>query len=148
MVAARTLTDRDYALLLLVRTRLRRFEHWSSERAAELGLTGSQHQLLLAIRGHRDPAGPTIGDLAEYLLIRHNTAVELINRTQQLGVIRRNHDPDDHRVVRLRLTAAGICKLEALAATHIEELSQLTSTIEAMIDDLAGEAPPMSADAD
>ncbi len=137
MVIIRPVTDSDYTLLLSVRTRLRRFEHWSSERAAELGLTGSQHQLLLAIRGHRDPAGPTIGHVADYLLIRHNTAVELIDRTQRLGLLRRDRDPDDHRIIRLRLTATGMRKLEALASAHIEELAELTRTIEAMVDDLA-----------
>lgn len=135
-VRVRHVTDRDYERLLAVRTRLRRFEHWSAERAAEQGLSASQHQLLLAIRGHPDPAGPTIGRAAEYLLIRHNTAVELVNRTQELGLLERTRDAGDHRVVRLLLTAEGRARLEQLSGAHIEELARLRTVIEDLIDDL------------
>ena len=51
--------DADYARLLTVRTAWRRFERWSAEQAAAHGLTASQHQLLLAVRGHDEPQGPT-----------------------------------------------------------------------------------------
>lgn len=132
----RKLTDRDYARLLAVRSRLRRFEHWSAERAAEHGLTASQHQLLLAVRGHGEP-GPTIGEVAEYLLIRHNTAVELVDRTQQLGLLARYRDPADHRLVRLRLTPLGRRRVAALASAHVEELAQLSSVLESASNDLA-----------
>ena len=65
-MAARTqISDHDYARLLAVRTGLRRFEHWSAEQAAEHGLTPSQHQLLLSVRGHDEAAGPTIGQVAD-----------------------------------------------------------------------------------
>lgn len=123
------LRDADYARLLAVRTRLRVFEHWSAEQAARHGLTGSQHQLLLAIRGHADPAGPTVGDVADYLMIRHNTAVELVDRTQELGLLERRRDDRDHRVVRLTLTRAGQARLARLSATHLEELARLTRMI-------------------
>ena len=55
----------------MLRTGLRRFEHWSAEQAASAGLTPAQHQLMLAVRGHPDRRGPTIGEAAEYLLLRH-----------------------------------------------------------------------------
>lgn len=136
MTAVTSVTDRDYRRLLAVRTRLRAFEQWSADRAAEHGLTAAQHQLLLAIRGHADPAGPTIGQAANYLLTRHNTAVELINRTQRLGLINRTPDEDDHRVVRLSLTDEGLRRLRALSAAHIEELARLSPMIEALITEL------------
>jgi len=124
----------DYARLLALRTTLRRFEHWSAEQAGRQGLTGSQHQLLLAIRGHAEPAGPTVGDVAGYLMIRHNTAVELVDRTQELGLVERRRDSTDHRVVRLVLTHAGRGRLARLSAAHLEELARLAR----MIDQLAG----------
>src|SRR5579875_429506 len=99
----RTLRDADYARLLTVRTALRRFERWSADQAAARGLTSSQHQLLLALRGHPEPKGPTIGQVAEYLLVRHHSAVELADRTARAGLVRRVTDPDDLRVVRLQL---------------------------------------------
>lgn len=129
-------TNADYTRLLRMRTRLRQFEHWSAEQAAAMGLTASQHQLLLAIRGHGDSAGPTIGDVAGYLLVRHNTAVELVNRTQELGLIDRHRDGSDHRVVRLTLTDEGRNRLNALSADHLEELARLAQVVDELFDTL------------
>jgi DNA-binding MarR family transcriptional regulator len=129
-------TDRDYARLLALRTRLRSFEHWSAERAGEHGLTSSQHQLLLAVRGHHEPDGPTIGQVAEYLMVRHNTAVELVDRTQDLGLLERTRDPEDHRIVRLSLTPEGSDRVAELAGAHIEELSRMGPMIEALTAEL------------
>lgn len=125
-------TDIDYNRLLTFRTRLRRFEHWSAEQAAAAGLTASQHQLLLAVRGHEDAAGPTIGQVADYLLLRHNSTVELVDRAQQLGLLRRDRDPADHRVVRLKLTRTGLTKLRKLSSAHLAELAELSPLIEAL----------------
>ena len=130
MTSRTRVTDADYTRLLRLRTQLRKFEHWSAEQAAAMGLTSSQHQLLLAIRGDGGQDGPTIGDVADYLLVRHNTAVELINRTQELGLIDRRRDSADHRVVRLTLTDEGRQRLNALSADHIEELARLAEVVD------------------
>jgi DNA-binding MarR family transcriptional regulator len=126
-------TDADYTRLLRLRTQLRKFEHWSAEQAAAMGLTASQHQLLLAIRGDGGQDGPTIGDVADYLLVRHNTAVELVNRTQELGLIDRQRDSADHRVVRLTLTDEGRKRLNALSADHFEELARLAVVVDELL---------------
>jgi DNA-binding MarR family transcriptional regulator len=126
-------TDRDYARLLAVRTGLRQFERWSAEQAASHGLTASQHQLLLAVRGHDDPKGPTIGQIAEYLLTRHHSAVELAYRTERAGLIERVRDDEDQRVVRLRLSPDGEKVIAALSSAHLEELSRLASLFESLI---------------
>jgi DNA-binding MarR family transcriptional regulator len=118
--------DEAYARLLTLRTGLRRFLHWSEHQAAAAGLTGAQHQLLLAIRGHPDPRGPTIGDVAEYLLLRHHSAVGLVDRADAAGLVLRERDADDHRVVRLRLSDDGARRLEALSALHLQELDRLS----------------------
>ena len=119
------LTDADYEDLLTLRTGLRRFLRWSEQQAEEAGLTPAQHQLLLAIRGHSDPRGPTIGEVADYLLLRHHSAVGLIDRADAAGLVERVRDPDDHRIVRLQLTTNGTKRLEALSAQHLEELQRL-----------------------
>lgn len=126
-------TDVDYELLLDLRTSLRRFLRWSDERAAEQGLTPAHHQLLLAVRGHGDPQGPTIGDLASYLLLRHHSVVGLVDRAEEAGLVRRSSDPDNYRAVRLQLTDRGTQQLEALSQLHLEELGQLAPTIEALL---------------
>lgn len=122
---AKRLSDADYARLLALRTGLRRFEHWSEAQARAAGLTPAQHQLLLAVRGHEGEDGPTVGDLADYLLLRHHSAVGLIDRAEVAGLVRRDRDIEDHRVVRVHLTGAGAKRLEALSALHLEELDRL-----------------------
>lgn len=117
--------DEDYERLLEFRTELRQFLSWSEEKAHAEGLTAAQHQLLLAVRGHPGPKAPTIGDVARSLLIRHHSAVGLIDRTAEAGYIRRITDPDDHRVVRLTLTPSGARKLARLTRHHLEELGRL-----------------------
>lgn len=126
----------DYVRLLTVRTGLRRFERWSADQAATHGLTSSQHQLLLAVRGHQDEVGPTIGQVAEYLLIRHHSAVELADRSEKANLIARVRDTQDHRVVRLHLTATGDQILTALTSVHLEELARLTPLFQSMIGEL------------
>ncbi len=118
-------SDKDYERLLAFRTRLRRFDRWSRDAAAAHGLTHAQHQLLLAIRGHAGPHGPTVGDVAESLLVRHHTASELIDRAQALGLVRRDRDAEDHRRVNLRLTDRGQAVLRELTDVHLEELRRL-----------------------
>ncbi len=117
------LPDEVYARLLTLRTDLRRFERWSADQAEAAGLTPMQHQLLLAIRGHPDRRGPTIGDVAEYLLLRHHSAGGLIERADAAGLVRRIRDDSDHRVIRLQLTDTGARRLESLTAAHLNELN-------------------------
>jgi DNA-binding MarR family transcriptional regulator len=125
-VRSRRITDADYRRLLEFRTGLRRFLHWSEEQAQSAGVSPSQHQLLLAIRGHADPRGPTIGDVAEYLLLRHHSAVGLVDRAEDAGLVSRRQDRDDHRIVRLHLTARGAETLHQLTAVTLEELARLS----------------------
>jgi len=126
------LTDADYQRLLEFRTGLRRFLHWSEEQAAAVGLTPSQHQLLLAIRGQEARHRPTIGDVAEALLLRHHSAVELVDRAEAAGLVRRRPDGHDQRVVRLSLTALGSRRLRQLTERHLEELDRLRPQLSAM----------------
>jgi DNA-binding MarR family transcriptional regulator len=134
-----TPSDEEYRRLLELRTGLRRFLRWSEQQAKASGVTPAQHQLLLAIRGHTDPRGPTIGDVAGYLLLRHHSAVGLIDRAEAAGLIDRVGDDENRSVVRLRLTDRGSAQLEALSELHLEELAHLIPTMRALWDVL--EAP-------
>ena len=131
-----TLEQRQYERLLDFRTGLRRFLRWSADQAARAGVTPAQHQLLLAIRGHPQPAGPTIRDVAGYLLVRHHSAVELADRAVAAGLVERRQDPQDSRVVRLRLTADGAGRLARLSALHLEELKRFAPQLTALWDGL------------
>lgn len=119
--------DSDYGRLLRFRTDLRRFLRWSEEQAREHDLTPSQHQLLLAVRGHPGPGGPTIGEVADYLALRHHSAVGLVDRAERAGLVERRRDPVDHRVVRLLLAPRGAELVRRLSEAHLEELSRLRS---------------------
>jgi len=131
------LTDDTYARLLALRTGLRHFERWSEQQARAAGLTPAQHQLLLAIRGHADPRGPTVGEVADYLLLQHHSTVGLIDRGEAAGLVTRTRTEDDHRVVRLHLTEDGAKRLEALSALHLEELERLAPQLPAAWEGLA-----------
>jgi DNA-binding MarR family transcriptional regulator len=140
-----SLPDEAYARLLALRTGLRRFEAWSARQAQAVGLTPAQHQLLLAVRGHEGPGGPTIGEVADYLLLRHHSAVGLVDRAEAAGLVTRTRSDDDHRVVRLGLTEDGAARLEALSALHLEELERLALDLPRAWEGLAA---PRGRDAD
>jgi DNA-binding MarR family transcriptional regulator len=125
-------TDEDYRRLLELRTGLRRFLRWSEQQAKAAGLAPAQHQLLLAIRGHDGNCGPTVGDVAGHLLLRHHSAVGLVDRAEAAGLVTRAQDRDNVSVVRLALTAKGARALETLSEQHLEELEHLAPTMHAL----------------
>ena len=128
-------TQADYQRLLEFRTRLREFMHLSEEEARAQDLTPAQHQLLLAIRGHPGPAPPSSGDVADYLLVRHHSAVGLIDRAEQAGVVARNIDPDRRTTVRVTLTDEGARRLEALSELHMREVPRLAEAMRTLFED-------------
>ena len=121
-----SLSDAEYQQLLEFRDGLRLFLHWSETQATAAGVTPAQHQLLLAIKGHGGAQDPTIGDVAEHLQLRHHSAVGLVDRAADAGLVQRSPDRDDQRIVRLSLTALGRRRLERLSALHLEELRRLS----------------------
>lgn len=139
------LTQADFESLLRLRTGLRRFLRWSEQEAQAAGLTSAQHQLLLAIRGHAGDAAPTIGEIAEYLVLRHHSASELIDRAEAAGLVSRSTDPVNGTQVRVSLTETGMIKLNQLSETHLAELVHLAPTMRALwqaIEANAATAPP------
>jgi DNA-binding MarR family transcriptional regulator len=130
------LSDADYERLLEFRTGLRRFQRWSEAQSTRIGITPAHHQLLLTIRGHHEPEGPTITDVAESLLLRHHSAVGLVDRAVMAGLVERNADAGDHRVVRLRLTTLGSRRVRQLSRLHLEELRRLAPRMRSLWADL------------
>ena len=118
-------SSEDFRRLLAFRVSLRQFQHWSEAQARRAGVTHVQHQLLVAIKGHPAQTPPTVGDLAGYLMLRHHSAVELIDRAEAAGLVRRIPDRDDARVVRVELTTKGDGLIIDLTAAHLEELRKL-----------------------
>src|SRR5437016_11978336 len=126
---SRELTDEEYQRLLRFRDGLRQFLDWSGRKAVAAGITPAQHQLLLVIRAHQ-PGPPSMNDVAEHLLTRHHSTVQLVDRAERTGLVERRADEEDHRVVRLHLTSLGARRLENLAASHLEELERLGAHVD------------------
>jgi DNA-binding MarR family transcriptional regulator len=128
MPAARAqpkVTDADYRALARFRRALRSFLHFSEEAAREAGVTPAQYQLMIIVRGAPSGEPPTIGDIAESLVLRHHSAVELVDRAETQGLVARVPDPDDGRRQRVVVTGAGEKVLAGLAAVHKAELRRL-----------------------
>jgi DNA-binding MarR family transcriptional regulator len=135
---AKKLTDADYIRLADFRYALRCFLEFSQKAAAAQGLTVQQHQALLVVRGTTGRIA-SIGRLAERLRIKHNSAVELAQRLEALGLVERYASEEDRRSVMILLTAAGAEKLEVLTHTHRRELAQLSPEIVSLFQSLESE---------
>jgi DNA-binding MarR family transcriptional regulator len=109
---------------------LRKFQHFSEQVARRAGLTPQQHQLLLGVAGFNDKGAATIGEIAEFLQVRHHSAVGLVDRAEEAGLVRREVNPDDQREVNVTLTTDGSRKLRALAELHHKELSGLRRSLD------------------
>src|SRR5579862_2909531 len=127
------LSQQDFENLLEFRVTLRRFHRWSEDQAQAAGLTHVQHQLLVAIKGHPGDRPPAVGDLAGYLLLQPHSTVELVDRAAAAGLVQRTPDPDDGRVVRVRLTPAGEQVLKQLTPDHLTRLHELAVVLDELV---------------
>jgi DNA-binding MarR family transcriptional regulator len=130
------LTRADFERLLAFRIGLRRFQRWSEDQARAAGLTHVQHQLLVAVKGHPGSDPPAVSDLAGYLLLRHHSAVELVDRAEQGGLVRRTPDARDARLVRVKLTSKGERILNELTPAHLIELHSLAAVLDELVADV------------
>jgi DNA-binding MarR family transcriptional regulator len=105
---------------------------FSERAAAAVGLQPQQHQLLLQIAAAPDGAVVTIAYAAERLGQRHNSVVELVDRSVREGLLLRTADADDRRRVLLRMTRKGERLLGRLAADHALELRLAPRLAEAL----------------
>jgi len=121
-VARRELTESDYRALARFRYQLRKFVSFSESAAREVGLEPRQHQLLLSLRGLPEGLEPSVLTLADQLVLRHNTVVELIDRLEAAGFVRRTRTHDDRRVTHVAITTQGTEVLRRLSASHLDEL--------------------------
>ncbi|MGA8041936.1 MAG: MarR family winged helix-turn-helix transcriptional regulator [Terracidiphilus sp.] len=106
------------------RFQLRRFLHFSQLAAEEAGIPHQQYQLLQCVRGIPAGVEPTIANVAARMFLRHNSAVELVDRTIRQGLLCRLQDERDHRRILLEVTPRGEQFLASLARHHMNELRQ------------------------
>ncbi len=115
-------TEGEFRALAELRVQIRRFVQQGDRAAREAGLEPQQYLLLLAIRGLPEGEEATIRVLAERLALQHHSAVELVNRTEQRGYVRRLRSESDRRNVVVYLEPRGEKLLDVVAAERIIEL--------------------------
>ena len=130
----RRLESRDYRMLADFRYALRRFLRFSEAAARQAGLTPQQHQLLLAIKGFPGGRAPTIGEIAERLGVRHHSAVELVQRLEEAGLLARAPDAQDRRRVHLLLAPRAEDHLAGLSESHLRELRRLRPILAELVE--------------
>ena len=122
------LSAMNYMRLAAFRRALRQFLKFSEAAAGQAGLTGRQYQAMLAIRAC-PTGGMTIRELSLELLIKHNSAVELVDRLGSRELVSRERDARDRRKVEVRLTPLGRKLLRELASIHRQELLRVGPVI-------------------
>ena len=119
---ASEITTAEYRALAELRYRIRHFVREGDAVARAAGLEPQQYLLLLAIRGLPTGTEATIRVLAERLALKHHSMVELIDRLETHGYVRRTRNRDDRRRVVVSLLPRGEKILEHVARQRIEEL--------------------------
>ncbi len=132
-----TVSKHEYETLAEFRYALRHFLAFSKLAAERAGITTQQHQALLSIIGYPGREQVTIGELAERLEIRHHSAVGLVNRLEEQGLVERRQSEQDKRQVIIGLTRKGVAVLESLANRHREELRQLGPQLCVILEQIA-----------
>ena len=105
------------------RYQLRRFLSFSEMATEQRGIAAQQYQLMQAIAAVPEGQHASISYLAERMVLRHNSTVELVDRAERAGMVRREPDENDLRRSLVRLTPAGERMLQELAVEHLKELA-------------------------
>ena len=123
------LSKADFEALARFRFGIRRYLRISEEMVRAHGVTPQQYQLMLALMGYPGREWATVQELADMIQLRHHSVVELINRAQKQGLVRREPHPRDARAVRVSLTSAGKQTMGRLGALHRDELHRLGAVL-------------------
>jgi DNA-binding MarR family transcriptional regulator len=123
------MTKSELEELAEFRYALRKFLRFSEDRAQEHGITTLQYQLLLQVQGFPGRSCATIGELAERLQSKHHGVVALVTRCEELGLVTRQVNEVDRRLVEVHLTPEGSRRLVRLARLHRQELKTLSRVL-------------------
>src|SRR5579864_6851244 len=127
------LTLSHYQALAEFRYQIRKFLHFSEQAVKQAGVERGQYQLMLAIKVMPAGVRPRVRELANRMQIRHHSTVELINRLEAAGCVRRERAQNDRREVLLALTPKGERVLAELALHHHDELRTAAPTLVAAL---------------
>jgi DNA-binding MarR family transcriptional regulator len=133
------ITATEFRALAELRYRIRLFLKEGDATAREAGLEPQQYLMLLAIRGLPPDVPGKIRTLADRLALKHHSAVELVDRLEQHGYVKRTRSREDKRQVLVSLLPKGQKLLERVVQQRISELRangrELVRAIDALLDD-------------
>jgi len=118
-VAAR---DERLKTLAAFRYEMRRFLSFSEAASERYGIATQQYQLMQVIAAMEEGQDSSISYLADRMVLKHNSMVELVDRAERAGLVKREHDERDLRRSLVRLTPEGRTILDKLVAEHMVEL--------------------------
>jgi DNA-binding MarR family transcriptional regulator len=131
----------EYRALAELRYLIRHFVSEGDAVARAAGLEPQQYLFLLTVRGLPEGQEATIRTLAERLALKHHSVVELIDRLETHGYVRRTRGRDDRRRVLVSLLPRGERMLEQVARHRISELRatghELVRTIDPLLEKTA-----------
>lgn len=116
------------------RFEVRSFLSFSESAAEAAGISAQQYQLMQVIAAMPEGKGASISYLAERMILRHNSAVELVDRAVRAGLVKRTTDDEDLRRSIVVMTPEGISLMKRLVDAHLEEISRRGADIIAALE--------------
>ena len=93
------------------------------------GLTAPQFNVLNLLAGRADGQGYSQRELADTLVVDRSNVTGLLDRMETAGWVRRADDPNDRRVYRVQLTAAGKKLWQKVAPGYADVVAQVTARL-------------------
>jgi DNA-binding MarR family transcriptional regulator len=103
-----------------------------------------QYQLMQVVAAMPEGQEASISYVAERMVLRHNSAVELVDRAERAGLVKREADPKDMRRSLVRMTTEGDAILQKLTAEHLKELPALAEGLSAALENLRKALTPVA----
>jgi DNA-binding MarR family transcriptional regulator len=120
------------------RFQMRKFLSFSEIASERCGIPAQQYQLMQVIAAMPDDQQASITYLAERMILRHNSTVELVDRAERAGLVKRESDPTDMRRSLVHLTDEGEQILQRLVTEHVSELAPRCDQLIQALRDLQG----------
>jgi DNA-binding MarR family transcriptional regulator len=122
----------DYTNAAALREALRRFARRTELVTRANGLTPRSYQLLLMLKTGRSEAGRAgLGELEDRLQLGKSTVTELVLRSEDAGLVRRELDRSRRGSISVRLTPAGARRLAKVASALGDERARLVELLRA-----------------
>ena len=103
----------EQVVINLMRTTRAVEESWMQFLKRTEGISQSQYNILRILRGAR-PKAVKISEIAERMITRDPDVTRLVDRLIKQGLVQRERDSEDRRVVLVEITGAGLAMLARL----------------------------------